>query len=101
MQIKLSDPVEKLFMVGPTYAKRLEKLGIFTIEDLLYYFPFRYDDFSLISPIGHLQPGETVTITGKVESIVNEFTKNGRKVQKAQISDNTGKLRQFGLTNHF
>jgi len=101
MQIKLSDPVEKLFMVGPTYAKRLEKLGIFTIEDLLYYFPFRYDDFSLISPIGHLQPGETVTITGKVESIVNEFTKNGRKVQKAQISDNTGKIEAIWFNQPF
>ncbi len=86
------DPIERLPLVGPTYAKRLEKLQIKTVRDLLFHFPFRYDDFSLISPIGRVQPGETVTITGAVEKISNEFTKKGKKIQKATITDSTGKI---------
>lgn len=88
----LSDSIAKLRMVGPIYAKRLEKLGIFTIEDLLYHFPFRYDDFSIISPISRLQVGETVTVTGKLEKITNTFTKTGKRLQEATITDDTGSI---------
>jgi len=90
--MELQDSIEKLPFVGPTYAKRLAKLEIKTIEDLINHFPFRYDDFSLISPIGQVQVGETVTIKGKVESIKNEYTKLGKKIQKATVSDTSGKI---------
>lgn len=89
--MNLSDPVSKLYLVGPTYAKRLERLAIKTIEDLIFHFPFRYDDFSLISPISLIQPGETITIRGKVQEIKNEFTKNAKRIQKAIVSDNSGR----------
>lgn len=90
--MNLTDLIERLPLVGPTYAKRLEKLGIATIEDLIYHFPFRYDDFSLISPISRLQPGETVTVRGVVEKIRSEYTKNGKKIQKATLADSSGKI---------
>lgn len=90
--MELSTPVSQLFMVGPTYAKRLTKIGIETIEDLIYHFPFRYEDYSLISPIARIQAGETVTIKGKVVSIKNEYTKHRKKLQKAQVFDGAGKL---------
>ena len=99
--MNLSDPIERLALVGPTYAKRLEKLEIFTIEDLLYHLPFRYDDFSLISPIDRVQAGETVTITGKVDQIENAYTKSGRKIQKAVISDNSGKIQAIWFNQPF
>jgi ATP-dependent DNA helicase RecG len=88
----LETPIGQLYMVGPIYAKRLAKLKINTIEDLLYHFPFRYDDFSLISEIGKIHAGEIVTVKAKIESLKNEFTKNGKKIQKAQVLDQTGKL---------
>jgi len=88
----LKTPVSKLYMVGPTYAKRLSKLGINTLEDLIYHFPFRYDDFSLVSEISRVQPGETVTIRGQILSIKNEYTRTGKKIQKASVSDGTGKI---------
>lgn len=90
--MELSTPVSQLFMVGPTYAKRLNKLGIETIEDLLYHFPFRYEDYSLVSPIARIQAGETVTIRGKVLSVKNEYTKGGKKIQKARVADETGEI---------
>src|SRR3990172_7467780 len=48
------------------YAKILEKLGLLTVEDLLFYFPFRYDDFSKIVPIDAKFAGQVVTVEGKV-----------------------------------
>lgn len=83
-------PIEKLFMIGPTYAKRLKKLEIKTLNDFLYHFPFRYLDFSLTSSIGRIQIGETVSIKGEISSFKNEYTKNFKKIQKATIVDQTG-----------
>lgn len=90
--MKLDTPISKLFMVGPIYAKRLKKLEIETVGDLMTYFPFRYDDFSLISPISRIQAGEKVTIRGEVLSIKNEYTKRGKRLQKAKVADETGEI---------
>jgi len=57
----LQTPIEKLFMVGPIYAQKLHKLGIYTVEDLLRHYPFRYEDFSTISKIAQVQIGEIYT----------------------------------------
>lgn len=73
-------------------AEKLGKLGIKTVEDLLYWVPFRYNDFSLVSPIARTQPGETVTVRGKVTSIKNAFTKTGKKLQQAKVADQTGTI---------
>ena len=59
LMLLLSDSVSKVPLVGPSYARRLEKLGIKTVRDLLYYVPFRYDDFSIISKANQLQEGFT------------------------------------------
>ena len=90
--MELKDSIVRLPFVGPIYAKRLEKLGILTIEDLLFHFPFRYDDFSKISSIAELQAGETATITATVEKMTNAFTKNGKRLQQAEIFDKSGKI---------
>jgi len=50
----------------PKYAKLLEKIGLYNIEDLLFYFPFRYDDFSKTVPISQDYLGQTVTVHGKI-----------------------------------
>ncbi|HVF69932.1 MAG TPA: OB-fold nucleic acid binding domain-containing protein, partial [Xanthomonadales bacterium] len=76
------------------YASRLEKLEIYTLEDFLLHLPTRYDDFSLVSKIGQLQAGETVTIQGKVQEIKNQYLRGGRikTFQKATIVDETGSI---------
>lgn len=88
--MNLQTPVEKAGGMYKMYARRLEKLNIKTFEDFLYHIPSRYDDFSLISKIERVQPGELVTIQGVVSAINNEFTKNFKKLQKAKITDDTG-----------
>ncbi|MBI3577594.1 ATP-dependent DNA helicase RecG [Candidatus Gottesmanbacteria bacterium] len=92
MELRLDSPVQYVSRVGPGRAKLLDTLGIRSVEDLLYYVPFRYDDFSLVSPIARVQPGETVTIAGTIQSIVNLLTKTGKRMQQAVVADDTGKL---------
>jgi ATP-dependent DNA helicase RecG len=74
------------------YAARLEKLGIYTYEDFLFHLPSRYQDFSIISKIGHVQAGETVTIKGQVLDFKNQYLRGTRikTIQKATIMDDTG-----------
>lgn len=92
LKMNLATPVEKLFMVGPTYARRLKRLGIETAEDLLYHFPFRYIDYSLVSPVRKVQPREIVTVRGEIISMKNEYTSRGKKIQKGKISDQSGEI---------
>lgn len=88
----LSLPVTELSLVGPIYARKLEKLGIKTIEDLLLHVPHKYDDYSLVSPIARVQVGETLTIKGKILSLKNQYTRSGKKIQIGEVSDSTGKI---------
>ena len=82
-------------------ARRLEKLGIKTFEDFLYHIPFRYDNFSFISKINRVQPGEVVTVQGTVSEIKNEFTKNFKRVQKAEIADETATIEVVWFNQSF
>ncbi|MBI2268454.1 MAG: ATP-dependent DNA helicase RecG [Candidatus Blackburnbacteria bacterium] len=88
--MKLADPVDTIPFVGPGYAWRLKKLGVNTVKDLLYHIPNRYQDFSLLSNISTLQPGEEVTIQGQILSIENIYTRKRIVIQRAQVSDGEG-----------
>jgi ATP-dependent DNA helicase RecG len=92
MELSLTTPIRYLPRVGPAMATRLSRLGITTVEQLLFHVPFRYDDFSLVSTIAAVQPNETVTIKGRVEKFSAFVTKTGKKMQEAKISDETGTL---------
>jgi len=92
MDLTLDSPVRFVPRVGPAMAKRLTNLDIQTVSDLLYHVPFRYNDFSLTVPIVSVQPGETVTITGTIGKIINIFTKTGKKMQRATVTDASGSM---------
>lgn len=99
--MELSTPIQQLYLIGPIYAKRLEKLGLKTIEDLFYHFPHRYEDYSLLSKINRVQPGEIVTVQGVVSEIKNEYTKSGKKIQKAVVADETASLEVIWFNQPF
>jgi len=88
--MKLSSPVTILPKVGPAFAKRLEKLEIFTIGDLLLHVPFRYLDFRNTKSIASVLPDELVTIGGEVISMKNIYTHWGKKIQLAKLQDASG-----------
>ncbi len=67
--ISLDTSVEQLPKIGLSYQKKLKKLGIKTVQDLLFYFPARYDDFSDIIPINKVQAGQIACVQGKIISV--------------------------------
>ena len=90
----LSTSVEKIPRVGPQYQKRLKKLGIKTIWDLLYHFPHRYEDFSNLIPISQAEPGGPFCFQGEIVDIKNIRTFRKRMIlTQATLGDETGKLK--------
>ncbi len=90
--MKLADSVTTLPLVGLVYAKRLEKLDIKNIEDLLYHAPHRYLDFSKTTDIGKAVIDELVTIKGTIDSFNNTYTRYGKNIQVAKVIDDSGKV---------
>jgi ATP-dependent DNA helicase RecG len=87
----LDAPVEQLSGVGPTNAKRLEKLGIRTIRDLLLTLPFGWEAYGGPTPISALVPGAQATVVGTIVSITPKITKFKKmKLTEATIHDDRG-----------
>lgn len=80
--------------VGPKNAESLEKLGMQTLGDMLYYFPRRYEDYSQLKPIQSLMYNDVVTVLGSVHSVFNRPIRGGKSsVIEVVIKDGTGSLR--------
>ncbi len=76
--------------VGPRIAHHLKRLGITTLQDLLFHLPERYEDRTCCKAIGHLKPGSHAQIEG---DIVHTAIKEGhRKSLLVKIQDDTGFL---------
>ncbi len=88
--MNLNSPIANEGKIFKLYAKRLEKLDIVTFKDFLYHIPSRYEDYSLISNISNIQPGEIVTIKGTIIDIKNTYTRKFTTIQKAKVEDKTG-----------
>lgn len=90
----LSFPVEKLPYIGSVFQKKLKKLRIKTVEDLLFHFPHRYEDFSNIIPISKIKLNQTCSIQGKILKIENSRTWKKRMIlTQAIVEDKTGAIK--------
>jgi len=93
--------------VGPRHAETLAKLGMYTLGDMLYYFPRRHDDYSQLKPIKDLFYSEQVTVIGTIQSVHTRPIRGGKAtIIEVVISDGTGGLRlsffnQPWLANRF
>lgn len=79
--------------VGPAKVKLLNTLGIFTVEDMLYFFPRRYEDRSKLIPISQIKAGERQTVCGTVLARGGKkswFTK--KHIFETAIGDDTGQV---------
>lgn len=88
----LESSITNLPFVGQVYARRLEKLGISTIGDLLYHIPSKFLDFRESASISSVREGDIVNIEGGVVSFKNQYTKGGKKLQMAEVEDLTGTI---------
>ena len=81
--------------VGPKIAYKLNKLGIYTAQDLIMYFPKKHIDYSARTLIKDLKEGETTTVFGYIKSVSAFNSKNNLGVIKVKIVDESG---QFELS---
>ena len=92
--MNLLTPIEKIPRIGPQYQKKLSRLGIKTVDDLLFHFPHRYEDFSDLTPISKVKVGETVCIQGKILEIKNIRTWHKKMtLTNAIIEDDSGAIK--------
>jgi len=87
------DPIRYLKGVGPEMARRLQRLGIVTVRDLLYHLPTGYRDRRSVTPIARVTPGVEVTVDAVVSSIEPRRRRGGRSDLVASLRDSTGFLR--------
>ncbi len=98
----LSSPLQKLKGIGPAKAKLFQKLGIRTVEDLLYHYPRGYKDKSEVSDIKDLMPENYYTIRVRVEKKVQEYkSRKSLVIFKLPVADSTGKLTAVWFNNRF
>lgn len=90
MPLTLETPVQFLKGVGPRRAEAFERLGVNTIEDLLYHAPHRYLDATTVTPIAKADVGSDVTIVGHVVSKAVVPTRRRLRIFRAVLRDETG-----------
>jgi len=83
-------PVTELHGVGERLAARLHRLGIETLQDLLFHLPLRYQDRTRTVPIGTLEHGNQVAVEGVIESSEVHFGR--RRSLLVRLYDGTGYL---------
>ena len=92
-QISRDTPVQFLKGVGPARARLLEKLGVKTLEDILYFFPWRYEDRKNLTEISNLSYGRQATTMCEVVSSRVVMTPRRRmKIFELCVTDRTGSL---------
>ncbi|MCK8137921.1 MULTISPECIES: ATP-dependent DNA helicase RecG [Pseudoalteromonas] len=91
-------PITELKGVGPKMAERLLKLGITTVQDMLFHLPLRYEDRTRIYAISELTVHSHVTVQATIET--SQITFGKRRMLVCQINDGTGRLtlRFFNFT---
>ncbi len=93
-EIQLKTDLSSIPGVGLKFISKLQKLGIRTVKDLLWHFPFRYEDYSKIVPVGELAVDQSATIQGMINQITTRRTwKKNLYITEAIIVDETGGIK--------
>ncbi|WP_421239647.1 ATP-dependent DNA helicase RecG [Aeromonas enteropelogenes] len=91
-------PLDSLKGVGSKMLEKLERLGLATVQDLLFHLPLRYEDRTQVWPIGDLPPGLHGAVEGEIQD--TQLVMGRRRMLVCRISDGTGPLtlRFFNFT---
>lgn len=101
MSLILNSHISEVPGVGSGYAKKLEKLGVGTVRDLLFYFPRHWDDYSKLTPIAEVKSGEQVSVKGVIIEILTKRSRRGIPVTEAVISDDSGTAKAVWFNQPF
>lgn len=89
--VNLKQNIQYIKGVGPAKLELLNKLGIYTLEDIITYFPREYEDRSEFKKIAELVVGEEATFKGIIASRMSENrVKKGMTIYKLVVRDETG-----------
>lgn len=99
--MNLKDSIDSIGGIMQTTKLSLNKLGIYTVEDLLFHLPIRIEDRSRLMKINSLKPEEEVVIEGEVTSLATRKTKNNILMVTARIDDGTGKVSAVWFNQRF
>ncbi|WP_421354134.1 ATP-dependent DNA helicase RecG [Aeromonas veronii] len=91
-------PLDSLKGVGSKMLEKLERLGLATVQDLLFHLPLRYEDRTQVWHIGDLPPGLHGAVEGEIQD--TQLVMGRRRMMVCRISDGTGTLtlRFFNFT---
>ncbi len=94
--ISLDTKIEEVPKIGLAYQKKLKKFGIKTVQDLLFHFPARYDDFSEIISVTQARQrlSDTICVQGRITEIKNSHTfKKFMSLTQAVLADDSGEIK--------
>ena len=97
----LTQPVQFLSGVGPHRAVLLEKLGLRTAADLLFFFPRTYDDFTQLDQIDSLESDQSANVMGVVADIDQTISGNGKHILYILIRQGNKFLRAIWFNQSF
>lgn len=86
----LDIPIQYVKGVGPKRASLFKKLGVETLNDLIYFIPKRYEDRSNLKSINSLESDTYQTVLCYVVDVQEERIRNNLTLIKARVRDNTG-----------
>jgi len=92
--MNLSDKLTEIFRILPMQERALKKLGIISVEDLLYHFPTRYGDTAQVTSIANLYRGSTSVVFGRISGLKTSKAFR-KKIPMAEgfVEDDTGKIK--------
>ena len=87
--MKLSDSVQYVKGVGPKMKEKLSRLGIHTVEDLISFYPRRYQDWTKITKMEDLRPDEEAVIYGEVADVRKIMPRRSMTILNVLLTDGT------------
>lgn len=97
----LQENITSLKGVGEIFAKKLSKLNIFNVGDLLHFLPNRYLDFSHKLKIKDLKAKRSAAIIANINSVSSFYTKSGKFITKAMATDESGSISLNWFSNPY
>jgi ATP-dependent DNA helicase RecG len=83
-------PLSTLKGVGPSLAEKLEKIGLLSVQDMLFHLPLRYEDKTRVTTVRDLLVGTSTNIIGEITD--NQITHGKRRMLVVTLHDGTGSI---------
>ncbi|MBI62570.1 MAG: ATP-dependent DNA helicase RecG [Chloroflexi bacterium] len=88
--ISLETPVDKIPFIPKRFINKFPNINIFNLLDLIYHFPYRYEDYTNIRKIIQLKENDSASIIGEVKKSILLPNKKGPRATRISISDGSG-----------